>query len=253
MWDEVDFVGEFKGVGLANGFDYSEQMSTVTELTFEWQGLGEKVGTSAVDMLTGSNGSNVFAAFGGDDVLNGSGGGDSYQFMGNFGNDKVLEYGYGVDILQIGASVENVWLERMGRRGDELKISVNDGTNVGTISVGRQFNPYSSMQAVDEIHFGFNGANSESMMTLANGNGTLDHNSNSFDINVSRNGSDFINLQADTTQGQSIYLNANEGNAVVSIAYRDTDYSGMFKEHIGIDIDYGTHEDHLEISIATVK
>ena len=106
VWDEVDFVGEFKGLGLANGFDYSEQMSTVTELTFEWQGLGEKVGTSAVDMLTGSNGSNVFAAFGGDDVLNGSGG-DSYQFMGNFSNDKVLEYGgYGVDILQIGASVE---------------------------------------------------------------------------------------------------------------------------------------------------
>ena len=153
VWDEVDFVGEFKGVGLGNGFDYSEQMSKVTELTFEWQGLGEKVGTSAVDMLTGSNGSNVFAAFGGDDVLNGSGGGDSYQFMGNFGNDKVLEYGYGVDILQIGASVENVWLERMGRRGDELKISVNDGTNVGTISVGRQFNPYSSMQAVDEDSF----------------------------------------------------------------------------------------------------
>ena len=50
-------------------------------------------------------------------------------------------------------------------------------------------------------------------------------------------------------KANGIYLNANEGNAVVSIAYRDTDYSGMFKEHIGIDIDYGTHEDHLEISI----
>ena len=75
----------FKDVGLGSHYD---AMNKVTELRFEWQGLGEKGRNKCVDMLTGSNGSNVFAAFGGDDVLNGSGGGDSYQFMGNFGNDK---------------------------------------------------------------------------------------------------------------------------------------------------------------------
>ena len=78
-------------------------------LRFEWQAIGEKVGSEGDDALTESNGSNVFAAFGGDDVLNGSGGGDSCQFMGNFGKDKVLEYGDGVDILQIGAAREDVW------------------------------------------------------------------------------------------------------------------------------------------------
>ena len=117
----------------------------VDVLRFEWQAVGEKVGSEGADALTGSNGSNVFAAFGGDDVLNGSGGGDSYQFMGNFGNDKVLEYGSGTDILQIGAARENVWFERLGRRGDELEVTVNDGTHMGTISVGRQYNPYSCL------------------------------------------------------------------------------------------------------------
>ena len=36
----------------------------------------------------------------------------------------------------------DVWFERLGRRGDELKVTVNDGTHMGTISVGRQFNPH---------------------------------------------------------------------------------------------------------------
>ena len=36
---------------------------------FEWQAIGEKVGSEGDDALTGSNGSNVFAALGGDDVL----------------------------------------------------------------------------------------------------------------------------------------------------------------------------------------
>ena len=242
MWDEVDFVGEFKGVGLANGFDYSEQMSKVTELTFEWQGLGEKVGTSAVDMLTGSNGSNTFQAYGGDDVLNGAGGGDTYQFTGDFGNDKVLDFGHsGTDILQIGASVENVWLERMGRRGDELKISVNDGTNVGTISVGRQFNPYTTIASVEEIHFGFNGTTSEDTMSIATG-------MYGGDIKVLKDGAEHLHVHGD--DDTTIYMNANEGSATVSLAYRGSD-SWMGQDIIGLDIDYGTHEDTLEVEINT--
>ena len=168
VWEDVSMDANFKDVGVGSHYDAMNE--TVTGLRFEWQGLGEKVGTSAVDMLTGSNGSNTFQAYGGDDVLNGAGGGDTYQFTGDFGNDKVLDFGHsGTDILQIGASVENVWLERMGRRGDELKISVNDGTNVGTISVGRQFNPYTTIASVEEIHFGFNGTTSEDTMSIATG------------------------------------------------------------------------------------
>ena len=123
--------------------------------------LVRKVGSDESDKLNGSNANNLFRGNGGDDVLNGSGGNDTYQFIGNFGNDKVLEYGDGIDILQIGAARQNVWFERQGRRGDELKVTVNDGTHMGTISVGRQYNPYSAMQAVEQIQFGFDGAVSD--------------------------------------------------------------------------------------------
>ena len=66
----------------------------------------------------------MFAAFGGDDVLNGSCGGDSYQFMGNFGKDKVLEYGTEQTFYRL--ERERTWFERLGRRGYELKVTVND-------------------------------------------------------------------------------------------------------------------------------
>ena len=36
---------------------------SVDVLRFEWQAIGEKVGSEGDDALTGSNASNVFAAF----------------------------------------------------------------------------------------------------------------------------------------------------------------------------------------------
>ena len=45
---------------------------------------------------------------------------------------------------------------------------------------------------------------------------------------------------------QSIYLNANEGDATVSISWRD-----IFgdSQYIGLELDYGTHEDHFQVEI----
>ena len=120
----------------------------------------------------------------------------------------------GTDILQIGAGVENVWLERMKCRGDELKISVNDGTNVGTISVGRQFNPYTTIASVEEIHFGLNGTTSEDTMTLATG-------MYGGDIKVLKDGAEEFHVRGD--DDTTIYMNANEGSATVSLAYRGSD------------------------------
>ena len=81
VWEDVSFDANFKDVGIGTHYDASNGATQLTGLTFEWQGLGEKVGSDEVDMLTGSNGSNTFQAYGGDDVLNGAGGGDTYQFM----------------------------------------------------------------------------------------------------------------------------------------------------------------------------
>ena len=44
-------------------------------------------------------------------------------------------------------------------------------------------------------------------------------------------------------------MNANEGSATVSLAYRSDSWMGQ--DIIGLDIDYGTHEDTLEVEINT--
>ena len=84
-WETVGVQAAFTGsyVGISSGEEHIWMDHNIDILRFEWQAVGEKVGSEGDDALTGSNGSNVFAAFG-DDVLNGSGGGDSYQFMENF-------------------------------------------------------------------------------------------------------------------------------------------------------------------------
>ena len=126
---------------------------SMKELTFEWQAVGELVASddadgNAVDnLLTGSNENNLFRGKGGNDVLNGSGGNDTYQFLGSFGNDKVFDF-HGDDTISIGAEFTDVWLERQGRRGDELEITVAGRETSGTISVGRQFNPHSQIASV---------------------------------------------------------------------------------------------------------
>ena len=84
-------------------------------------------------------------------MLNGQLGGDTYQFTGNFGNDKIIERSTRNsdqdDVLQIGAQMEDVWFERTGSR-DGLTITVDgQGTTPGsdasgTISIGRQYNKY---------------------------------------------------------------------------------------------------------------
>ena len=163
----------------------------------------------------------------------------------------MLDFGNtGTDILQIGASSENVWFERLGRRGDELKITVNDGTHMGTISVGRQYNPYSSMQAVEQIHFGFDGTTAQDIATIGNG-------MHGGDIKVLKDGEEHFHLHGDS--GSVIYMNQNEGAATVSISWRDTwsdtwDASNpMYFDNIGLEIDYdgNDYEDEFFIELET--
>ena len=164
----------------------------------------------------------------------------------------MLDFGdRGTDILQIGAGVEDVWLERMGRRGDELKISVNDGANVGTISVGRQFNPYTTIAAVEEIHFGFDGTTAQDVATIGNG-------MHGGDIKVLKDGEEHFHLHGDS--GSVIYMNQNEVGGTVKITWRDSytalsetsdPANSMYFDQIGLEIDYGTHEDEFFIELET--
>jgi hypothetical protein len=104
--------------------------------------------------------------------------------------------------------------------------------------VGRQFNPYTTIASVEEIHFGFNGTTSEDTMTLATG-------MYGGDIKVLKDGAEEFHVHGD--ESTSIYLNANEGAATVSLAWRDMMNDGS--QYIGLELDYGTHEDHFQVEI----
>ena len=60
----------------------------------------------------------------------------------------------GGDTIMLSAEENDVWFERMGHRGDELMVMVND---TDSISIGRQYNPYTSMNAIEHVAFGFDG------------------------------------------------------------------------------------------------
>ena len=195
---------------------------SMKELTFEWQAVGELVasenadGTAIDNLLTGSNENNLFRGKGGNDVLNGSGGNDTYQFLGSFGNDKVFDF-YGEDTISIGAEFTDVWLERQGRRGDELEITVAGRETSGTISVGRQFNPHSQIASVENIQFGLTadgGAGETLGLAIGNNQGG--------NIKVLRDGEDAIHAHAE--RETYIYTNTEEmrGDATVKFLFSDT-------------------------------
>ena len=178
--------------------------------------LRDADGTAIDNLLTGSNENNLFRGKGGNDVLNGSGGNDTYQFLGSFGNDKVFDF-YGEDTISIGAEFTDVWLERQGRRGDELEITVAGRETSGTISVGRQFNPHSQIASVENIQFGLtaDGGAGETL-GLATGN------NQGGNIKVLRDGEDAIHAHAE--RETYIYTNTDEmrGDATVKFLFSDT-------------------------------
>ena len=125
---------------------------------------------------------------------------------------------------------------------------MNDGVNVGTISVGRQFNPYTTIASVEEIHFGFDGTTAENVATIGNG-------MYGGDIKVLKDGEEHFHLHGDS--GSMIYMNQNEGAATVKVTWRDN-YSDtfdssnpMFFDQIGLEIEYQNHEDEFFIELET--
>ena len=129
--------------------------------------VGENIGSTGSDMMTGTNNNDTFLGNEGNDVLFGAGGDDVYQFLVTLVTIRLLilivvpdhimmtAYVSGGDIIMLSAEENDVWFERMGHRGDELMVMVNDTQS--SISIGRQYNPYTSMNAIEQIAFGFDG------------------------------------------------------------------------------------------------
>ena len=53
------------------------------------------------DLLRGTEGDDLLDGQGGDDVLDGGDGSDVFRFVGDFGDDRIVDFRSGVDVLQI--------------------------------------------------------------------------------------------------------------------------------------------------------
>jgi len=238
----------FNGIHDAAAAESIWMAKDIDILRFEWQAVGEKVGTAGTDNLVGTNGSNVFQAYGGNDVLNGSGGADSYHFTGNFGQDKILEFGDDADsdAVQIGAAMNDVWIEREGRRGDDLKITVKSADTSGQISVGRHYNPYSNLTSVEEIHFGFDGEKSAEADKFSISNGSDDWHQDA-DIFVMRNGEESVDV-VNSSSDSYVYMNQLETSGTTTVSFYESFGSASMAE-VDLMIDYGaaSHSDKLSV------
>jgi len=236
IW-ETDVQGSFSLAGQSSGGSYDR-------LSFEWQMVGENIGSSGSDMMTGTNNNDTFQGNEGNDVLFGAGGQDVYQFAGNFGNDKIIDfdssagshhdspYVSGGDTIMLSANENDVWFERMGHRGDELMVMVNDTQS--SISIGRQYNPYTSMNAIEQIAFGFDGKVADETYTLASG-------TKHGEITVLSQREDFAMLS--NYSDSKIYFNQHEGDATIQV--RGIEMYDGFSIDFGINYQDGTMDSFM--------
>ena len=194
--------------------------------------------------------------FGDDDILSGGAGGDSYMFTGEFGNDKIFDFGQSnwdsdssqytnYDSLLIEAGVSDLWFERSAGRGDHLTITDSSGRN--SIYVARQFNPYTDMTAIEEVQFGF-GTDTTVSYGLANGYGYSSSN-NDNTIQVLKDGEEWVFLDGD--DDSRIYLNSNEGAASLKITENESFGSDQY---VDIELIYADNsDDGIEVELSSAK
>jgi len=231
IW-ETDVQGSFSLAGQTSGGSYDR-------LSFEWQMVGENIGSAADDMMTGSNNNDTFLGNEGNDVLFGAGGDDVYQFTGDFGNDKIIDFDSsaglhsdehfvsGGDTIMLSAQEGDVWFERMGHRGDELVVK--DIDTQSSISIGRQYNPYTSMNAIEEVAFGFDGKVADVSYTLASG-------TKHGEIAVLSQREDFAMFSF--MNDSKLYFNPNEGDATIQV--RGVEFNDGLAIDFGINYQDGT-------------
>ncbi|HCW68959.1 MAG TPA: hemolysin expression modulating protein, partial [Thalassospira lucentensis] len=63
------------------------------------------------DVLLGGSGDDVLEGGAGDDILSGGSGGDTFVFSGGGGNDVVLDFQAGEDMLSISSNINDTGIE----------------------------------------------------------------------------------------------------------------------------------------------
>jgi Ca2+-binding RTX toxin-like protein len=101
--------------------------------------LGDDVlrGGAGDDILHGGSGADTIDGGAGDDLLTGGAGGDTFVFSGGGGNDVVLDFKAGQDILQISKGINGTDIEsaddlaaRVQQVGTDAVIDLGNGDSI---------------------------------------------------------------------------------------------------------------------------
>ena len=111
-------------------------------------------------------------------------------------------------------------------------VMVNDTQS--SISIGRQYNPYTSMNAIEQIAFGFDGKVADETYTLASG-------TKHGEITVLSQREDFAMLS--NWSDSKIYFNQHEGDATIQV--RGIEMYDGFSIDFGINYQDGTMDSFM--------
>jgi Ca2+-binding RTX toxin-like protein len=100
---------------------------------FGEEGNDALFGGDGADSLQGGIGNDTIMGGTGDDVLSGEGGSDAFAFDDGFGNDLIVGFQIGVDILQIASGINSL---PIANPADLVALISNDGMGNAVITLG---------------------------------------------------------------------------------------------------------------------
>lgn len=95
---------------------------------FGQRGADELIGSEGDDRLSGGGGGDVLTGGAGDDVLRGGAGRDVFLFNEGHGDDRIVDFRIGFDIIEIGGSVVELSDLGFSQRGGDVLIDFADVT-----------------------------------------------------------------------------------------------------------------------------
>jgi len=100
---------------------------------FGGNGADTLLGGSGDDTLLGQGGQDMLIGGAGDDVMAGGGGADAFGFEDGFGNDLIIGFQIGSDVLQIAGNING---SGVSLPGDVVPFVTADGFGNAVISLG---------------------------------------------------------------------------------------------------------------------
>jgi Ca2+-binding RTX toxin-like protein len=149
---DIQFTPDAGYTGMAS-FDYTVKdpgglQSNTATITFAVEPAPvTSAGTAGDDAITGGNGADTLGGGLGNDILIGGAGSDTFVFAPNFGNDRIMDFAAGTDIVRVGDVLADDFDELMGLTADD--VDGNAVMDFGVDSITFQGVTKATLQAGD--------------------------------------------------------------------------------------------------------